>query len=77
MRLAAKTRYRMADAACVVTSRRDGLLADFDAPQFAPTPGQYLVLYEGEVCLGGAVIAATGMADAATDDSSRLAAAAT
>jgi len=56
-RLAAKTRYRMADAACVVAAQRDGLRAAFDAPQFAPTPGQYLVLYEGDVCLGGAVIA--------------------
>ena len=58
-RLAAKTRYRMADAACTVTVRDNGLRADFDAPQFAPTPGQYLVLYDGEVCLGGAVIAGT------------------
>ncbi len=58
-RLAAKTRYRMADAACSVTVRDHGLRADFDAPQFAPTPGQYLVLYDGEVCLGGAVIAGT------------------
>ena len=56
-RLAAKTRYRMADAACAVAVHRDGLRATFDQPQWAPTPGQYLVLYEGDVCLGGAVIA--------------------
>ena len=30
--------------------------AVFDAPQWAPTPGQYLVLYDGDVCLGAAVI---------------------
>jgi tRNA-specific 2-thiouridylase len=30
--------------------------ARFDSPQWAPTPGQYLVVYDGEVCLGGAVI---------------------
>ena len=55
-RLAAKTRYRMADASCIVDTRGGALRAAFDAPQFAPTPGQYLVLYDGEVCLGGAEI---------------------
>jgi tRNA-specific 2-thiouridylase len=59
-RLAAKTRYRMADAACVVAPSGGGLRATFDAPQFAPTPGQYLVLYDGDACLGGAVIASAG-----------------
>ena len=56
-RLAAKTRYRMADAPCEVAPTFDGLHARFDEPQFAPTPGQYLVLYDGDVCLGGAAIA--------------------
>jgi len=56
-RLAAKTRYRMPDAACEVALRSGGgVRASFDAPQWAPTPGQYLVLYDGEVCLGGGVI---------------------
>ena len=59
-RLAAKTRYRMADAACGIVATAAGLRAVFDAPQFAPTPGQYLVLYDGDVCLGGAVIASAG-----------------
>jgi tRNA-specific 2-thiouridylase len=53
----AKTRYRMPDARCDVVQSDDGLRATFDAPQWAPTPGQYLVLYDGETCLGGAVIA--------------------
>ena len=55
-RFAAKTRYRMADAACVVERRGDGLRVRFDSPQWAPTPGQYLVLYNGDVCVGGGVI---------------------
>ena len=70
-RLAAKTRYRMADAACTVAMSADGLRATFDAPQFAPTPGQYLVLYDGDVCLGGAVIASDS---AARGETSRAAA---
>ena len=61
-RLAAKVRYRMADAACTVSAAPDGLSACFDVAQFAPTPGQYLVIYDGEVCLGGAVIAGSGAA---------------
>ena len=56
-RVAAKTRYRMADAGCVVAWQGEGLVARFDVPQWAPTPGQYLVLYDGERCLGGGVIA--------------------
>jgi len=56
-RLGAKTRYRMPDAACRVELRGDDeCRATFDAPQWAPTPGQYLVLYDGDVCLGGGVI---------------------
>jgi tRNA-uridine 2-sulfurtransferase len=54
----AKLRYRMADAATHVTETAPQVLdLAFDAPQFAPTPGQYAVLYQGEVCLGGGVIA--------------------
>jgi len=53
----AKTRYRMPDASCVVAADGDSAIcAQFDAPQWAPTPGQYLVLYDGDVCLGGGVI---------------------
>ena len=56
-RFGAKTRYRMPDAACTVAAADGGVCATFDAPQWAPTPGQYLVIYDGDVCLGGGVIA--------------------
>ena len=54
--LAAKTRYRQADAACRYSPTADGLRLDFAQPQWAVTPGQSAVLYRGEVCLGGGVI---------------------
>jgi tRNA-specific 2-thiouridylase len=55
---AAKTRYRQADAACTLSSHYD-LKFDlsFSDPQWAVTPGQSAVLYDGEICLGGGVIA--------------------
>jgi tRNA-uridine 2-sulfurtransferase len=53
----AKTRYRQADSACRVTESADGLIAlEFAQSQWAVTPGQSVVLYDAEVCLGGAVI---------------------
>jgi len=53
----AKTRYRQADSACVVTrSEDDAIAVDFAEPQWAVTPGQSVVLYDGPQCLGGAVI---------------------
>ena len=56
-RLGAKTRYRQSDAACAVQADVGGGFAlDFDTPQWAVTPGQSAVLYDGEVCLGGGVI---------------------
>ncbi len=66
VRLAAKTRYRMASAACRLESLADGRWrARFDAPQWAPTPGQYLVVYDGDRCLGGGVIEARDAPDGA------------
>jgi tRNA-specific 2-thiouridylase len=58
-RCTAKTRYRQVDMGCRVSVLADGLEVRFDEPQRAVTPGQSVVLYDGEVCLGGAVIAAT------------------
>jgi tRNA-uridine 2-sulfurtransferase len=53
---AAKTRYRQADAACRFEPDGEGFRLVFDQPQWAVTPGQSAVLYDGEVCLGGGVI---------------------
>jgi tRNA-specific 2-thiouridylase len=59
-RCTAKTRYRQRDEACTVTlAPQGGLRVDFDRPQRAVTPGQSVVLYREEECLGGAVILAT------------------
>lgn len=56
----AKVRYRQADQACTVEVGDDGRVAvRFDAPQRAVAPGQSVVFYAGEACLGGAVIDAT------------------
>jgi tRNA-specific 2-thiouridylase len=55
----ARTRYRQSDQACEVHVRDGSLEVHFDEPQRAATPGQSVVLYDGDVCLGGAVIAAT------------------
>ncbi|MBC7803688.1 MAG: tRNA 2-thiouridine(34) synthase MnmA [Candidatus Parcubacteria bacterium] len=53
----AKTRYRQSDSACIVTRSGDEEIAmEFAQPQWAITPGQSVVLYDGAVCLGGGVI---------------------
>ena len=53
----AKTRYRQADSTCCVTrTAEDAIALEFAQPQWAVTPGQSVVLYDAEVCLGGAVI---------------------
>ena len=56
--LTAKTRYRQADAACQIHSAGlTGFSLAFPEPQWAVTPGQSAVVYDGDVCLGGGVIA--------------------
>ncbi len=52
----AKTRYRQPDQACVVRWHGDSCEVRFAEPQRAITPGQSVVFYRGDRCLGGGVI---------------------
>ncbi len=55
--LTAKIRYRQSDQACKVLDLGNGTLqVDFAQHQWAITPGQSIVFYQGEICLGGAII---------------------
>ena len=55
-RCTARFRYRQPDQSVTVTMNGEGAHIDFDEPQRAITPGQWAVLYDGEVCLGGGAI---------------------
>ncbi len=55
-RYTAKVRYRAPDAPCAIEMRDDDLHIWFDQPERAVTPGQSVVIYDGDACLGGAVI---------------------
>ena len=60
LRCAAKVRYRQADQDCEVRKREDGkLFVVFDHPQRAITPGQSIVFYANDRCLGGGIIERT------------------
>ena len=53
----AKTRYRQPDSACTLFKvLQSEMRVDFPAPQWAVTPGQSVVLYNGDECLGGGII---------------------
>ena len=58
--LAAKTRYRQADSACLLIESEnpspDKFSLSFEQAQWAVTPGQSAVVYDGDICLGGGVI---------------------
>lgn len=54
--VSAKTRYRQADVDCMQHTHVNDFSLNFTAPQWAVTPGQSAVLYQGDVCLGGGII---------------------
>lgn len=54
-RCTARFRYRQPDQAVTVTLQNGELFLEADAPQRAITPGQSVVLYQGDVCLGGGI----------------------
>jgi tRNA-uridine 2-sulfurtransferase len=64
LRCTAKVRYRQDDQPCTIShteaNGKPRYLVSFDQPQRAVTPGQSVVFYLGEICLGGGVIEQTG-----------------
>lgn len=61
IRVAAKFRYKTPEAPATVSPTPDDLLrVEFDQPQRAVTPGQSIVFYDGDVVMGGGVIASAG-----------------
>jgi len=58
-RCTAKVRYRQGDQACRVSVGDDTVAVTFDQPQRAVTPGQFVVFYSNDVCLGSGIIERT------------------
>ena len=57
MRITAKTRYNMADAPGILERVGDSRIkVTFDSPQRAPAKGQALVIYDGDIVVGGGTI---------------------
>jgi tRNA-uridine 2-sulfurtransferase len=57
LRAMARARYRSQEVPCTLRVDASGVVVEFDQPQRAITPGQALVLYDGEYVLGGGTIA--------------------
>ncbi len=55
----AKTRYRQKDQPCHMTITETGCSVTFKQPQRAVTPGQSIVFYNNDICLGGGIIDST------------------
>lgn len=61
LKCTAKIRYRQKDQACTIVKIEDGkIYVEFDIAQRAITPRQSIVFYDGEICLGGAMIEKSG-----------------
>jgi tRNA-specific 2-thiouridylase len=73
-RCTAKLRHRQADVPCHVTTVANELRVQFAQPVKGAAPGQYVVLYAGEECLGGAVIMALDPLEASCTTASNRAA---
>ena len=57
VRCTAKTRYRQKDAPCIIEPiDTEAVRVSFEQPQWAVAPGQSVVFYQDEVCLGGGII---------------------
>jgi len=56
LRCKAKVRYRQCGQDCEVLAGNGGCRVRFDVPQWAAAPGQSVVFYAGDECLGGAII---------------------
>jgi len=55
--LKAKIRYRQAEQPCQIIEHANGqIVVEFDQPQTAVAPGQSVVFYNGDDCLGGGII---------------------
>ncbi|MCM1309238.1 MAG: tRNA 2-thiouridine(34) synthase MnmA, partial [Butyrivibrio sp.] len=56
VRVTGKLRYSQKEAPCTIRPQNDGILAEFDEPQRAATPGQAAVFYDNGCILCGGVI---------------------
>ena len=54
--ITAKIRYRSKDTACKIITQSDSIIVEFNTPKFAIAPGQSIVFYNNDICIGGGII---------------------